>query len=484
MTLIDQAKNLAAGNPRLLEWLDKVLQEKDRLPVTALFARLEAEEKSFREDVLLAELVKALTTAQRHILACAALYQIPVPLAAIASLEAVVNCRQQLQASVKLGLVEISQQAGEPYYFVSNLLDKVLQGELDEKQTEHLAGVASRYLVEQTADKRSETEALEIVRLALLGKEGKIAAEVGSPVLQRWYNDDRYREAKDWCQRIAALNDDFRILKILAQTEQRLGNGDKAFSYIERAVEKSKKIDNLGDSTSPSKDVALTAGVFADILQARGELDKALAIRQNESLPVYEKLGDIRSQAITMGQIADIYQARGELDKALAIRQNEELPVYEKLGDVRELLVGRAKLALLLQQMDAQQHTAQIQTLLCQALADARRLRIPEAGQIEGILQQLGLSCAGDTAFQPVQALQHDAVLRPDAPGDTPLNKLDIPYFSGNKQVTLYTQASLPPAVIPVDENSFLNLLLASVSLSAEEKARIISHFSELDSNQ
>ncbi len=94
-----------------------------------------------------------------------------------------------------------------------------------------------------------------------------------------------------------------------------------------------------------------------------------------------------------MGQIADILQARGQLDEALNIRQTQQLPVYEKLGDVRSLLVGRAKLAMLLWQMDAAANAPRVQELLCLALTDARRLRIPEAGIIENILSQMGLSC-------------------------------------------------------------------------------------------
>ena len=41
-------------------------------------------------------------------------------------------------------------------------------------------------------------------------------------------------------------------------------------------------------------------------------LDEALRIRREEELPVYERLGDVRSRAVTMGQIADILQARGD----------------------------------------------------------------------------------------------------------------------------------------------------------------------------
>jgi len=44
-----------------------------------------------------------------------------------------------------------------------------------------------------------------------------------------------------------------------------------------------------------------------------------------------------------MGQIADILQARGEVDEALRIRREEELPVYERLGDVRSRAVTMAR---------------------------------------------------------------------------------------------------------------------------------------------
>ena len=50
----------------------------------------------------------------------------------------------------------------------------------------------------------------------------------------------------------------------------------------------------------------MTMGKIADILQARGQLDEALKIRHEEELPVYERLGDVRSRAVTMGKIADI----------------------------------------------------------------------------------------------------------------------------------------------------------------------------------
>ena len=54
----------------------------------------------------------------------------------------------------------------------------------------------------------------------------------------------------------------------------------------------------------------MTMGKIADILAQRGETEEALRIRREEQLPVYERLGDVRSRAVTMGQIADILQQR------------------------------------------------------------------------------------------------------------------------------------------------------------------------------
>ena len=127
-------------------------------------------------------------------------------------------------------------------------------------------------------------------------------------------------------------------------------------------------------------------------MQARGQLDEALKIRNEEELPVYERLGDVRSRAVTMGQIADILQARGELDEALKIRNEEQLPVYQRLGDVRELLIARANIAMALLQRGRELDRGEASRLLRLALADARRLKLREAQQIEQIITQAGLS--------------------------------------------------------------------------------------------
>jgi tetratricopeptide (TPR) repeat protein len=142
--------------------------------------------------------------------------------------------------------------------------------------------------------------------------------------------------------------------------------------------------ERLGDVRSR----AVTMGRIADILQAHGQLDEALRIRYDEQLPVFERLGDVHERAVTMGRIANILQARGDLDGSLRVRREEELPVYERLGNVRYLLFGRWNLASTLLRRGREQDREEARGLLLMALDEARRLKLPEALQIEQLLEQ------------------------------------------------------------------------------------------------
>ncbi|EAU68302.1 metallophosphoesterase [Stigmatella aurantiaca] len=116
---------------------------------------------------------------------------------------------------------------------------------------------------------------------------------------------------------------------------------------LDRALVAAKEQSALDRDLQDPRGTALAEGIRADILQARGQQDEALRIRQQEVLPAFERLGDVRERAVTLGKVADILQARGQQDEALRIRQEEELPVYERLGDVRERAVTLFKIAII-----------------------------------------------------------------------------------------------------------------------------------------
>jgi tetratricopeptide (TPR) repeat protein len=147
--------------------------------------------------------------------------------------------------------------------------------------------------------------------------------------------------------------------------------------------------DRLGDLHSR----ALAMGQIAAILFSRGDLDEALRIRREEQLPVFERMGDVRARAVTMGQIADILVSRGDLDEALRIRHQEQLPVYERLGDVRARAVTMGKIADILESRGDLDEALRIrqeeQLPVYERLGDARA-RAVTMGKIADILEGRG----------------------------------------------------------------------------------------------
>lgn len=125
---------------------------------------------------------------------------------------------------------------------------------------------------------------------------------------------------------------------------------------------------------------------LAAVASQAGDPDASL-IAATRKQQVDRDRGADREAALAAGLAADVLQARGELDEALRIRREEELPVYEKLGDQRSLLVGRANFALLLLRRRVDSDLDEAQSLLWQAHAVAQGLRLPEASQIEQIYQ-------------------------------------------------------------------------------------------------
>ncbi|MFJ5561759.1 tetratricopeptide repeat protein, partial [Streptomyces sp. NPDC093250] len=75
-----------------------------------------------------------------------------------------------------------------------------------------------------------------------------------------------------------------------------------------------------------------------------GEVDEALRIRREVALPVFERIGDTREVAVTWGQIADILQQRGEVDEALELLL-KRLEVHEQLGDMDGIAAANWDLA-------------------------------------------------------------------------------------------------------------------------------------------
>ena len=123
-----------------------------------------------------------------------------------------------------------------------------------------------------------------------------------------------------------------RARVITGQARHLITRGEPA--QAEQALQQAHQQAHQLFTTAGAEDEAATVmGIIADIAYDRGELDEALRIRREITLPAFERLGDTRSAAVTWGQIADIAYQPGELDEAAEL-QHKRLEVNKQLGDL------------------------------------------------------------------------------------------------------------------------------------------------------
>ena len=106
--LQSQAKGLADGNPRLLEWLDKILLS-STVDRGAILQRLEVDPVALREQVLAQALLEQMDGAMREMLSRGLVFELPVPREALVAVcQTVRDLEGYINRAVALGLLEVS----------------------------------------------------------------------------------------------------------------------------------------------------------------------------------------------------------------------------------------------------------------------------------------------------------------------------------------------------------------------------------------
>ena len=125
--LVERALLLAAGNPRLLEFLnDKVLSRKN---AEEKLQRLEYSPADWKEQVIWPELYEQIDSSIEKVLSYCLVFEIPAPLAA---LEAVCSAlpfhQKQISRAIELGLIEVSSdfEESDRTYRVSRILTHLI----------------------------------------------------------------------------------------------------------------------------------------------------------------------------------------------------------------------------------------------------------------------------------------------------------------------------------------------------------------------
>ena len=201
-----QARTAADGNPRLLEWLDKVLVA-EGVETEVILTRMAAEEDRFREEILAASLLEQQGDAFRRFLGRGLVFQLPVPEPVMAAVgKAISGWQDCQQRAIALGLMEVSQARGERQLRVPQLLQPLLSAVED---AELLAGAAETlhrvWWVE--AEGWTEERALEMLRLAELAGKEEITVQVGDALASVRRDRGRYREAIPLLERSLAISE-------------------------------------------------------------------------------------------------------------------------------------------------------------------------------------------------------------------------------------------------------------------------------------
>ncbi|HNL40294.1 MAG TPA: tetratricopeptide repeat protein, partial [Saprospiraceae bacterium] len=292
-----KAMTLAAGNPRLLEWLLAVLDQPGVTP-GRLLQHLEKEVAAFRESVLADYLVECLPPEARQALKKLCLFRLPVPLSALAPLlPAGIELPAALDSAVALGLIETETDAfglpGRHYRAHALLYDRD-----DSPPTEEVA-TAARALFSVWVDDESkglDTPRMEeLLRLALSGSVGAIAAYSASALGHRLFNSGQFREALHCCEAALPLcPGDFRLLHALARAEVLLGETARARTHYETA---------LAACPREHREYAALLHNLAYLYLMQGEVERAMGLYQ-KSLGIYESLGDKQGKGATLFEMA------------------------------------------------------------------------------------------------------------------------------------------------------------------------------------
>ncbi len=378
-----QAQKLADGNPRLLEWLDKILQNKtvDR---AAILQRLAADPVELREQVLAEALLQQMDETMREMLSRGLVFELPVPREALAAVcESIPSLEDYINRAVALGLLEVShdqalrvprilpvQLAGDGeglYKQAAEVLYRLWWEEVDRAELRWIAKIPAIFdypfnwvkVSQSTRDER----VLEIHRLALQGREERIGVKTGLAIAKLGNYRNQWQTVCKICEDTLRITEDYRILNNLAIAEGHLGNVEKALESCHKALklcppedeeEKASILSNLASIQAIQNNFDEAIYLYQRVLEFNihkddiGEIATQLnnigTIKFNqgkldEALDLYQQVLSLDNPIIfsdfkstVLHNIANIYSQQGLLDQALVFLE-QSLKLSQSIGN-------------------------------------------------------------------------------------------------------------------------------------------------------
>ncbi|GIJ80400.1 AAA ATPase domain-containing protein [Micromonospora phaseoli] len=143
----DRAIAAAAGNPRLLDWLDRIVAD-PTLDIGGLIAAIEHESDRFRETILATKLLGAQDPELQRMLAKLNVVELPVPGETVHAIHDHPDTARHMQRATQLGLLEAGTdpETRQPRYYVSNILRPLLRPLLTDDEYVAACAAAARSL--------------------------------------------------------------------------------------------------------------------------------------------------------------------------------------------------------------------------------------------------------------------------------------------------------------------------------------------------
>ena len=313
-----QAKRLADGNPRLLEWLDKILQN-STVDKAAILNSLEVDSVELREQVLAEALLQQMDDEIREMLSRGLVFELPVPREALTAVcESLPNLDKYIDRAVALGLLEVSPDQ-------SLRVPRILPVELFDATSLFVQAAQVLYrLWWEKSEGCTEEQALEIVRLGLLPEEQEIAVSVGESIAIDSMNSSRFVEVVQLCYQLLQKFVDYRILGTIARAEEVLGRVEDAVAYYQQALDLCPEADLENKAT--------TLNNMALVIAKQGDIQEAITLWQ-QSLEISERIGNVGGKGAILNNMAQVIAQQGDIQEAIALWQ-QSLEISERIGDV------------------------------------------------------------------------------------------------------------------------------------------------------
>jgi tetratricopeptide (TPR) repeat protein len=337
-----KALEASTGNPRLLEWLDKVLQA-PHLNQKQIIEQVKSKTQEFRESILAEELLNRQPLKLQRMLGFCLVYQLPVPQSAIKALcPKTFDVNSYINRAVSLGLLESIHSQEDTLYYVPRILEPLLDFpedsiELYKAATEHLDEIWFRQAFINTIEvgkgkinnslfnnpvqqfiSTSTDRFFELYRLAINALNPDLLTRANWFLVMRLAQQARYKEVATLCKfvRDEAFCDlgvhlvSFRLLYNLAKAQEHIDEVEEALHNYQQALqicphqyedEKATILHDLGD-----------------LYVKQGKYEQALKICE-QVIKIDEKYGNKLGKAKSLSQIADIKREVGEPEEALKI---------------------------------------------------------------------------------------------------------------------------------------------------------------------